>query len=249
MNRLGIDIGGTGIKGGVVDLETAELVGERYRLLTPDPATPENCAEVIAQILEHFGWDGRTGIAVPGKIVDSIVRSAYNIDDSWLGVNADEFFTERLGVDCVVINDADAAGLAEMRWGAGQGENGLVIMLTFGTGIGSAMFLGGRMIPNTELGHLELRGTDVENWASANAREEEELSWDEWAARLNEYFEHLELLFSPSLYIVGGGVSKKHEEFLPKIKTRGRMVPARFRNRAGIIGLAHATTLDEGTLN
>lgn len=245
MKRLGIDIGGTGIKGGLVDLEDAKLVGDRFRLLTPDPATPEACAEVIKQILDHFEWTGRTGIAVPGKIVDHVVRSAYNIDDSWLGVNADEFFTERLGVDCVVINDADAAGLAEMRWGAGKGEEGLVILLTFGTGIGSAMFLDGKMIPNTELGHLELRGTDVENWASANAQEDENLSWDEWAERLNEFFAHLELLFSPALYIIGGGISKEHKEFLPKIKTRGRLVPAKFRNRAGIIGLAQATTLDE----
>jgi len=132
-----------------------------------------------------------------------------------------------------------------MQWGAGKGEDGLAILLTFGTGIGSAMFLGGRMIPNTELGHLQLRGTDVENWASANVQEDENLSWDEWAGRLNEFFAHLELLFSPALYIVGGGISKEHEMFLPKIKTRGRIVPARFRNQAGIIGLAHATTLAE----
>ncbi len=245
MKRLGIDIGGTGIKGGVVDLADAELVGDRYRLLTPDPATPENCASVIREILDHFGWDGPTGIAVPGKIVDGIVRSAYNIDKSWLGVAAAEFLTDSLGVETTVINDADAAGLAEMRWGAGRGEEGLVILLTFGTGIGSAMFLGGRMIANTELGHLQLRNTDVENWASANARKREGLSWKEWAARLTEYFEHLELLFSPSLYIIGGGVSKEADKFIPKIKTRGRIVPARFRNKAGIVGLAYATTLDD----
>lgn len=244
MIRLGIDIGGSGIKGGLVDLADAELIGDRFRLRTPEPATPEQCVKVIREILDHFSWDGPTGIAVPGKIVDGIVRSAYNIDKSWLGVRASEFFNEALGVETTVINDADAAGLAEMRWGAGKGEDGLVIMLTFGTGIGSAMFLGGEMIANTELGHLQLRGTDVENWASANAREDEGLSWDEWAERLTEYFEHLELLFSPSLYIIGGGVSKESDAFIPKIKTRGRIVPARFRNRAGIVGLAHATTLD-----
>ncbi len=244
MERLGVDIGGTGIKGGLVDLTDAELIGDRFRLLTPDPATPDACARVIREILDHFSWDGPTGIAVPGKIVDGVVRSAYNIDKSWLGVHAAEFFDDALGVQTTVINDADAAGLAEMRWGAGQGEDGLVILLTFGTGIGSAMFLSGRMIANTELGHLQLRGTDVENWASANAREDEDLTWDAWAERLTEYFEHLELLFSPSLYIIGGGVSKESDEFIPKIKTRAPIVPARFRNRAGIVGLAHATTLD-----
>ncbi|MFG1699101.1 polyphosphate--glucose phosphotransferase [Nonomuraea sp. NPDC049309] len=235
MKVLGIDIGGSGIKGAPVDTETGELVEERLRIPTPEPSGPDPVAGVVSAIKEHFDWKGPVGVTFPGVVVGGVVRSAANIDRSWIGVDA-----ARLFGGATVLNDADAAGLAEMRFGEGRGRQGTVLVLTFGTGIGSALFTDGVLVPNTELGHLELRGKDAEHRASARAREEHDLSWEKWAGRVEEYLRHVEMLFSPSLFIIGGGVSRKAEKFLPHVKIDTPVVPAGLQNQAGIIGAAHA---------
>ncbi|GIH90580.1 polyphosphate--glucose phosphotransferase [Planobispora siamensis] len=240
MRALGIDIGGSGIKGAPVDLEKGELAEERLRIPTPSPATPEAVAEVVGRIVEHFSWEGPVGITFPGVVLDGITMTAANMNQSWVGVDARGLFSEVTRQPVVVLNDADAAGLAEVAAGAGKGEAGVVLMLTFGTGIGSALFVDGRLVPNTELGHLELRGKDAEKRASDAAREDHDLSWEEWAERVEEYLRHVEMLFSPSLIIIGGGVSKKADKFLPRISIRTRIVPAALRNEAGIVGAAMA---------
>ncbi|GII00605.1 polyphosphate--glucose phosphotransferase [Planobispora takensis] len=240
MRALGIDIGGSGIKGAPVDLEKGELAEERLRIPTPSPATPEAVAEVVGRIVEHFSWEGPVGVTFPGVVLDGITMTAANMNQGWVGVDARGLFSEATGRPVVVLNDADAAGLAEVAAGAGKGEAGVVLMLTFGTGIGSALFVDGRLVPNTELGHLELRGKDAERRASDAAREHHDLSWEEWAERVEEYLRHVEMLFSPSLIIIGGGVSKKADKFLPRISVRTRIVPATLRNEAGIVGAAMA---------
>ncbi|MEV4554597.1 polyphosphate--glucose phosphotransferase [Nonomuraea wenchangensis] len=235
MNVLGIDIGGSGIKGAPVDTDAGELTEERLRIPTPEPSRPEAVADAVREIREHFAWTGPVGVTFPGVIVEGVVRTAANVDRSWIGVDAAALFG-----GASVLNDADAAGVAEMRFGCGRGEKGTVLMLTFGTGIGSALFRDGVLVPNTELGHLELHGKDAEHRASSRAREEHDLSWEKWAERVQEYLEHVEMLFSPSLVVIGGGVSKKAEKFLPHIKLRTRVVPAGLQNEAGIIGAALA---------
>jgi predicted NBD/HSP70 family sugar kinase len=236
MNVLGIDIGGSGIKGAPVDTEAGELVQERLRIATPQPAKPDGVAEVVRQIVKHFDWDGPVGITFPGVVVDGVVMTAANVHHSWIGVDAAELFG-----GATVLNDADAAGIAEMRLGAGRGRRGTVVLLTLGTGIGSALFTDGVLVPNTEFGHIQIHGKDAEIRASAKAREEHDLSWDKWAKRLGEYLGHLEALISPSLIIVGGGVSKRSEHFVPLIEgVRAEIVPARLVNNAGIVGAAMA---------
>lgn len=235
MNVLGIDIGGSGIKGAPVDTEAGELIADRLRIPTPEPSEPDAVAEVVAEIVRHFSWDGPVGITFPGVVVDGVVRSAANVDRSWIGTDA-----ARLFGGATVLNDADAAGLAEMRFGRGKGQRGTVLMLTFGTGIGSALFRDGVLVPNTELGHLELNGKDAEHRAAARVREEHDLSWEKWAERVERYLKHVEMLFSPSLIVIGGGVSKKADKFLPRIHLDTPVVPAELQNEAGIIGAAHA---------
>jgi polyphosphate glucokinase len=240
MRALGIDIGGSGIKGAPVDLEKGELTEERLRIPTPDPAGPEEVTEVVGQIVRHFEWTGPIGVTFPGVVLNGTTMTAANVDPRWVGADACGLFSAAAGRPVTVLNDADAAGLAEVEIGAAKGESGVVLMLTFGTGIGSALFVDGRLVPNTELGHLEIRGKDAERRASDSARERHDLSWDEWAERVEEYLRHVEMLFSPSLIVIGGGVSKKSEKFLPKVSVRTRVVPAALRNEAGIVGAAMA---------
>jgi polyphosphate glucokinase len=241
MEVLGIDIGGSGVKGAPVDIEAGEFTEERLRIPTPRPAEPGPVAEVVAEIVAHFGWTGPVGVTFPGVVMDGVVRTAVNLHPAWVGVNAAELFG-----GASVLNDADAAGLAEMTFGKGRGERGTVLMLTFGTGIGSALFVDGTLVPNTELGHLELHGKDAEQRASDRAREEHDLGWHEWAKRVQEYLKHVEMLFSPSLIIIGGGVSKKADKFLPHLHLDTPVIPAELENQAGIVGAARAAARSSG---
>ncbi|WP_438486044.1 polyphosphate--glucose phosphotransferase [Streptomyces sp. S186] len=242
MRVFGVDIGGSGIKGGPVDLERGELTEERYKVPTPHPATPEAVADRVKDVVDHFGWTGPVGATFPGVVTGGITRTAANVDKRWIGTDAAALLTGRLaGCPVTLLNDADAAGLAEMRFGAGRGRAGTVVVLTFGTGIGSAVFTDGRLVPNTELGHLELRGHDAEKRASTKAKEDEDLSWQQWANRVRKYLAHVEMLLSPGLFVIGGGVSRKAAKFLPLIEgIRAEIVPARLQNDAGIVGAAMA---------
>lgn len=248
---IGVDIGGTGIKGGIVNLKTGELVGERFRIDTPKPATPEAVAVTLKQIVDELmsrpeapEADTAVGVTFPAIIDAGVALSAANVDKSWVGTNVDALFTEVLGRPVTVINDADAAGLAEARYGAGKGIPGTVLTITLGTGIGSGMVFNGQLVPNFELGHLEIDGYDAESKASASAREREDLGWKDYAKRLQRYFSHVEFLFSPKLFIVGGGISKKAEKFLPYLDLRTEIVPAQLINNAGIAGAALQSTLE-----
>ena len=236
---LGIDVGGSGIKGGVVDLEKGELVTDRHRIETPQPATPKAVATVARQLVDHFDWGGAVGVAIPSVVRNGVVHSAANIDKSWLGEDAVKRFSKALDRRVRVLNDADAAGLAELHFGHIKAfAEGVVILLTFGTGIGSAIFVDGRLLPNSELGHLQLEGGDAEHWASAKVREDEDLAWKEWGLRVNAYLQHVELLFSPDAFIIGGGVSRRSEQFFSYLETTARVVAADLENRAGVIGAA-----------
>ena len=237
---FGVDIGGSGVKGAPVDIRDGSLTEKRRRIATPQPSLPGAVADVVAAILDGFGWKGRCGVTVPGVVRAGIVATAANIDGAWVGTNAQRLLTDRLGVPVTVLNDADAAGLAESRFGAARGVRGLVVVLTFGTGIGSALVHDGRLIPNSELGHLEFRGVDAEHYAAGRLVEDGELDLEWWAERVNEYLGHVEDLFSPDLIVFGGGISKRFEEFSMHIKTRCRLEPAKLRNRAGIVGAALA---------
>lgn len=246
MEYLGIDIGGSGIKGAVVNVSSGELISERLRLATPQPATPEAVAQVVAEMVQTFGWQGAIGCGFPAVISNGVAKSAANIDESWIDCNVETLLTQATGCRCTVLNDADAAGLAEMRFGSGRGRSGTVLALTFGTGIGSALFFNGMLYPNSELGHLRLKSGIAERYASAKIREKEELSWKAWSRRLNKFFTQVERLFSPELIIVGGGVSRKHEKFFPHLKVQAELLPAQLRNRAGIVGAAcHAAEVSE----
>ncbi|MET9951004.1 polyphosphate--glucose phosphotransferase [Streptomyces sp. NPDC006339] len=243
MNVFGVDIGGSGIKGAPVDLDRGDLTEPRHKVLTPQPATPDGVVGGVVEVVRNFGWSGPVGVTFPGVVTGSTIRTAANVDKGWIGVDAGRLIGERLGgLPVTVLNDADAAGIAEMSFGAGRGRTGTVILLTLGTGIGSAVFTGGRLLPNTELGHLELKGHDAETRASAKAREDEDLSWEHWATkRLQKYLAHVEMLFSPELFIIGGGVSRKADKFLPLIEgIRAEIVPAELQNNAGIVGAAMA---------
>jgi polyphosphate glucokinase len=240
---LGIDIGGTGIKGAPVDLRAGTLQGERFRVDTPQPAAPKPVAEVVGQVARHFDWSGPIGVTFPGVVSNGVVHTAANVDDAWIGLSAAEAFGPALGPGAqtpFVVNDADAAGLAEITHGAAVGQDGVVLMLTLGTGIGSALFTNGHLVPNTELGHLQVRGKDGERRASAKVKDDKKLSWAKWAVRLQEYLDMVEMLFSPDLVVFGGGVSKHPDKFLPLLHMRARMVPAQMANNAGIIGAALA---------
>jgi polyphosphate glucokinase len=237
---LGIDIGGTGIKGAPVDVKTGELLAPRERILTPTPATPDAVAEVVGELFKHFDWTGPAGATFPAVVKDGVARTAANVDQAWIGTDAAALFTKACGAPVTVLNDADAAGIAEMEFGVGKGRGGVVIMTTLGTGIGSALFLDGELVPNTELGHIEVRGKDAEKRASEIVREREGLTWEKWAKRLDEYYQVLEALFSPDLIIIGGGVSKKAEKFLSLLHTQAEIAPAQLQNEAGIVGAAIA---------
>jgi polyphosphate glucokinase len=248
MQIFGLDIGGSGIKGAPVDLDRGELTEERFKVLTPHPATPDGVADGVKQVVEHYGWTGPVGLTFPGVVTGgSTIRTAANVDKSWIDTDARALFSDRLGGHAVtVVNDADAAGVAEMHFGAGRGRRGTVILLTFGTGIGSALFIDGTLVPNTELGHLELHGHDAEKRASSKVKDDEELSWEHWAHRVQKYLAHVEMLFSPELFIIGGGVSRKAQKFLHYIEgIKAEIVPAELQNNAGIVGAAmHAAEQD-----
>ena len=238
MQALGIDIGGSGIKGAPVNIGTGELLAERLRIKTPKGAKPNPVAEIVAEIAHSFKWTGPIGVGFPAPIKRGIAMMAANVSQKWVGTNADKLFTSITGCPCKVGNDADVAGMAEMAFGAGKGQSGTVIMLTLGTGIGSAIFYNGHLIPNTEFGHLQMDGMDAEHRASAAIRERDKLSWKKYAKRLNAYLNEMEKLFWPDLFIVGGGISKEHEKFLPLLKLQTKIVPAQFQNEAGIVGAA-----------
>ena len=238
---LGIDIGGSGVKAAPVDLTTGEFTEDRERLKTPRPATPQAVGDVVEQLVERFldRLDaGPIGITIPAVAQNGVARSAANIDDSWLDVDVDALFTRRLGRPVHVVNDADAAGVAEARYGAARDVDGLVVLTTLGTGIGSALLVGGALVPNSELGHLEIDGQDAETRAAQSVMEREDLSYEEWAKRLQRFYRHVEDLLWPELFVVGGGVSKKADQFLPYLDLRTPIVPARLRNSAGIVGAA-----------
>ena len=239
---FGVDVGGSGIKGAPVDLGTGEFLEERLRIPTPEPATPEAVADVVVQVVDHFRphLTRRTpvGITMPGVVQDGVLRSAANIDRAWIECDAGALFAQRLGRTALVVNDADAAGVAELRYGAARGAGGLVIVATLGTGIGTALIHDGVLIPNSELGHLEVDGHDAESRAAASIRKREDLTWAQWGARLQRYFEHVESLLWPQLFVVGGGVSKRADQFLPMLRLRTPIVAATLLNTAGIVGAA-----------
>src|SRR6478752_1382767 len=236
---FGIDFGGSGIKGAPVNLEEGDFAEDRVRIDTPKPATPDAVAKVFSELLGRFDdSDGRVGVTVPGVVKHGVVHSAANIDKHWIGEDADKLFTDATGRDVHVVNDADAAGLAEVRFGAAKGRRGLVIVTTLGTGVGSALVYDGVLVPNSELGHLEIDGHDAESRAANSARTREELSWEAWAERLTRYYRTLEMLFSPELFVVGGGVSKDAAEFLPLLDLETEIVPATLLNMAGVVGAA-----------
>lgn len=241
MQIFGVDIGGSGIKGAPVDLDRGDLADERFKVLTPHPSTPDAVADGVKEVVDHFGWTGPVGVTFPGVVTGgATIRTAANVDKSWIDVDARALLGERLGgLPVTVVNDADAAGVAEVQFGAGRDRRGTVIVLTFGTGIGSAVFTEGTLVPNTELGHLELNGHDAEKRASTKAKDDNELTWEHWAKRVTKYLAHVEMLFSPELFIIGGGVSRKSHKFLPLIEgIKAEIVPAQLQNNAGIVGAA-----------
>ena len=237
---VGIDVGGTGIKAAAVDGTRGALLSERLRVATPHPATPEAVALATARLVHEVAGDGPVGVGLPAAVVGGRTMTAANIDESWVGTDAARIFGSALGREVVIVNDADAAGLAEMRFGAGRGEDGVVLVLTLGTGIGSALFVGGTLVPNTELGHLELHGKAAERRAASSARERESLSWSKWARRLSRYLDHVDRLLWPDLVILGGGVSAKADRWLAGVVARPRVVAAELQNTAGIVGAALA---------
>lgn len=235
---FGIDIGGTGMKAAPVDLATGHLAADRFRIDTPKPATPTALADVVAELVAHHEWDGPVGVCMPSVVSKGIVRSAANIDRTWIDVDADELFTDAIGRPVSVMNDADAAGVAEITWGSGRDRSGVVICLTFGTGIGSGLFIDGVLVPNTELGHLELDGPDVEQRVAASARHRDDLSWSEWGDRVDRYLRHIVMLFSPELIILGGGASKKPDKWVDRLDPGCELAIATMANNAGIAGAA-----------
>jgi polyphosphate glucokinase len=241
MKILGIDVGGSGIKGAIVDTTKGVLETKRYRIPTPKPATPKAVIQTIIEIIEHFEWEGKVGCGFPAAIVDDIVRTASNIDKSWIGVNASSEIEKRTGCKTTLVNDVDAAGFAEMKLGAGKDKKGIIFMAAFGTGIGTSIFRDGTLITNTELGHIIMEnGKIAEDYAANSVREKKNLSWEKWGKRVSEYLNHIEKLFYPSLIIIGGGVSKDFNKFEEYLTVNTKVVPAEKENHAGIIGAALA---------
>ena len=243
MHVLGIDIGGSGIKAAPVDVTTGKLLADRLKIETPRPALPDPVANVVRRLTTYFSWTGPVGITFPGVVIDGVTRTAANMDPAWVGLDAAALFSQAAGNPVQVLNDADAAGMAEMTFGAGVGEKGTVLMLTFGTGIGSALFIQGILVPNTEFGHVEVRGEDAEKRASERAKILHDLSWGKWAGRVDEYLHHIEAVLWPSLFILGGGVSRQADKWVPRLTgINARIVPAALLNDAGIVGAAMAST-------
>lgn len=238
---IGVDVGGSGIKGAIVDLETGEFIGDRVKIATPKPATPDAVAAVVAEVVSLLGWDGPVGVALPSVIKNQIAQTAANIDASWIGTDVHELLARHLQRERVaILNDADAAGLGEVAFGEDAARNGAVIFLTFGTGIGSAFFAGGSLFPNTELGHLLIDGHEAEHLASSAVKDNEDLSYTEWAARVDTVLHEFDRLFNPTAFVVGGGISRKAEKWVPKLTVDVPVIPAKLRNRAGIVGAAMA---------
>jgi len=240
MEVLGIDIGGSGIKAAPVDTENGTLLAPRLRVKTPEQAKPEPVAEAVAELSRTFEWQGPIGVGFPGAVRRGEVLTSANVSKKWLGVNAATLFAEATGCPVCVVNDADAAGLAELTFGAGRGRNGVVMMITIGTGLGVALFTDGHLLPNAELGHIEMKGQEAEWWASDAARKRDNLSWKKWAKRFDDYLGRMEYLFWPDLIILGGGISAEHERFLPYLTVGAEVVPAQMLNEAGIVGAALA---------
>lgn len=239
MKVLGIDIGGSGIKGAPVNTDSGEMLAERFRKPTPEPSRPNEVASAILELVNHFSWSGPIGCGFPSVVIHGKVFTAANIDESWINTDAAALITAVSGCQTTLINDADAAGMAEMKFGAGKDfTNGVVLMVTLGTGIGTALFTDRKLLPNTELGHLDIRGKDAERRASDATRQAKKLTWEEWSDRLNEYLQTMEKLFWPELIIVGGGVSKEYKKFFPFLRVRAKIVPALLLNNAGIVGAA-----------
>lgn len=242
---FGVDVGGSGVKGGIVDLETGQLIGDRFKLPTPQPATPEAVAETIAEVVKHFGWEGRLGVTYPGVVTDGIVRTAANVDKGWIGVNAREVIGAALGGRHVtVLNDADAAGLAEEKFGAGQDHTGVIVLLTFGTGIGSAVIHNGALLPNTEFGHLEVGGKEAEHRAASSVKERKDWSYERWTEEVSKVLVAIENAIWPDLFIAGGGISRKADKWIPMLTNRTPVVAAALQNSAGIVGAAMAAEVD-----
>lgn len=240
---FGIDIGGSGIKGAKVDLDTGEFIGDRIKILTPQPATPEAVAATVREIVETAQWEGPVGITIPAVVRDGVALTAANIDPSWVGTDCNQLFASVLGErEISVLNDADAAGLAEVNFGDPRAKEGAVILLTFGTGIGSALLINGQLFPNSELGHLVVNGEEAEKRASSAVKDREELSYSKWAKRVSKVLAEYERLFWPKLFIAGGGISRKSEKWIPKLTVETPVVPAELRNRAGIVGAAMAVS-------
>jgi polyphosphate glucokinase len=235
---LGVDIGGSGIKGALVDVETGQFTADRFRIPTPEAAKPNDVAQTVKMLIEHFEYNGPVGCGFPAVVRHGVTYTAANIDPAWIGTDAAALFTTTCGCPIYLVNDADAAGIAEVTFGAGRNEQGVILVLTLGTGIGSAVFTRGVLVPNTEFGHLTIRGKDAERRASDGARQRKERSFEEWAKYLQEYLNEMEKLFWPDLIIIGGGVSKNSDQFFPYLKTRAKLVPALLLNQAGIIGAA-----------
>lgn len=238
MAVLGIDIGGSGIKGALVDITTGELVSERLRIPTPDPSTPSALAETLSSLINKLDYTGPVGCGFPALVRQGVVKTAANIHSSWIDVPAAELFTQKTGLPVYLLNDADAAGLAEVDYGAAKGQMGTVFLITIGTGLGTAIFINGALLPNTELGHLKMFGKSAEKYCSDAARIRKDLSWKEWALRFNEYLAYIEFLFSPDMIILGGGASKKWDQYAHFLKADASIKPASLRNQAGIIGAA-----------
>ena len=240
MQILGVDVGGSGIKGAPVDIEAGKLLTIRHRIPTPQPSTPQAVADTVADLVRYFEWTGPIGCGFPAAMQSGIARSAANVDDSWIGSDAATLFSEATACPTRVINDADAAGLAEMKFGAGRNREGVVMMITVGTGLGTALFTDGKLVPNCEMGHIILKGNDAELYASDAARKRLDLSWKKWGKRFNRYLLRLEALLWPDLFIIGGGTSKKHEKFFQYLTVQADVKPAEMLNEAGIIGAALA---------
>ena len=239
MATLGIDIGGSGIKGALVDTLTGEVLTERFRIETPTAAAPQQVLEIVGEMIAHFNYQGKLGLTLPCFVPNGVVKATGNLSPTWKGVVANTFFTDGLGLEAVVLNDADAAGVAELHFGEAKGQMGKALLLTFGTGIGSAYFLDGNLIPDTEFGHIEFKGDIIERYAADSVRKKEKLSWSEWGKRVNEALQYFELLFSPEVFIIGGGASKKLDLFINELKVDAKIVPAKLQNFAGIVGAAY----------
>lgn len=243
MQILGIDIGGSGIKGAIVDTKKAELVTKRKRYSTPTPSTPAKVAKTVAKITRYFDWQGPMGCGFPAVVQNGVVKSAANVHDDWIGTDARSLFQEATGCQTIVLNDADAAGMAEIRFGVGKNRAGVILLITIGTGLGTVLFVDGVLVPNLELGHIELRGLDAEQRASDAARKRDDLSWKAWARRFDEYLQAIDRLTNPDLIILGGGAAKKMHKFRKYLTVETELVPAEFLNEAGIVGAALAAEM------